>query len=185
MNIYQEELELHARLLEQWGLEETDVDSAEVQPACFTYTHFLSAIVHTRPFHEGIAPVPERRSSKYSTSGSLLWYPASNPCWDVLDESPWCHAGVAAVLPCYWIYQHVGQYLKGKGSVHEKYQAWIDVYGGEEFDNTVRQVLDMMNTIATTLTVEQKMECKKHFVSASRMEYMFWDAPYHSITWPC
>lgn len=89
------------------------------------------------------------------------------------------------MLPCYWIYQHVGQYLKVQGSPNEKYQAWIDVYGGEDFDKTVREVLDMMNAIAATLTVQQKEACKGHFLSASRMEYMFWDGPYRGTVWPC
>ena len=89
------------------------------------------------------------------------------------------------MLPCYWIYQHVGQYLKVQGSPNEKYQAWIDVYGGEDFDKTVREVLDMMNAIAATLTVQQKEACKCHFLSASRMEYMFWDGPYRGSVWPC
>lgn len=89
------------------------------------------------------------------------------------------------MLPCYWIYQHVGQYLKGKGSQNPRYQSWIEVYGGEEFDKTVCEVLDMMNEIAALLTGEQKEACKRQFLSASRMEFMFWDGPFRGFTWPC
>lgn len=56
MAIYQEELSLHAKLLKDWGLDEAAVDAAQMQPPCFTYTHFLSSVASTRPFHEGPAP---------------------------------------------------------------------------------------------------------------------------------
>lgn len=57
MAIYQEELSLHGTLLQQWGIDEAAVDAAEMQPPCFTYTHFLSSIASTRPFHEGLPGV--------------------------------------------------------------------------------------------------------------------------------
>ncbi|MFY1621052.1 TenA family protein, partial [Micromonospora sp. WMMD736] len=49
--------------------------------------------------------------------------------------------GLAAVLPCYWIYARVGQELTEKGSPDRRYQLWIDSYGGEEFATTVAEVL--------------------------------------------
>src|SRR5664279_796880 len=38
---------------------------------------------------------------------------------------------LAAVLPCYWIYQRVGDALLRRGSPEPRYQRWIDTYGGE------------------------------------------------------
>jgi thiaminase (transcriptional activator TenA) len=89
------------------------------------------------------------------------------------------------MLPCYWIYQHVGKYLKERGSPNKHYQAWIDLYGGEDFDSTVQQVLDMMDEVAEGLNAEQKSACVRHFLYASRMEYMFWDGPWKGEEWPC
>jgi thiaminase/transcriptional activator TenA len=94
-------------------------------------------------------------------------------------------AGVAAVLPCYWIYQHVGQHLKKQGSSHPKFQAWIDMYGGEAFDSTVQQALDIMDAVARELTTDQRKACITHFRTSARLEYMFWDGPYRTESWPC
>lgn len=94
-------------------------------------------------------------------------------------------AGLAAVLPCYWVYQHVGQHLKRQGSGRPKYQAWIDMYGGEEFDAIVQQALGHMDAVAEGLTTAQRQACVEHFVAAARMEYMFWDGPYRGEAWPC
>ena len=51
--------------------------------------------------------------------------------------------GVGAVLPCYWIYWEVGKELVRRGSPDPRYQKWIDTYGGEEFGDVVRAVIDV------------------------------------------
>jgi thiaminase/transcriptional activator TenA len=38
---------------------------------------------------------------------------------------------VAAVLPCFWIYQDVGSRIKAGAAPDNPYQAWIDTYAGE------------------------------------------------------
>ena len=43
------------------------------------------------------------------------------------------HEVLAAVLPCYWIYERVGKTLLEEGSPNPTYQKWIDTYGGENF----------------------------------------------------
>lgn len=94
------------------------------------------------------------------------------------------HEGVAAVLPCYWIYQFVGAHLKKLGSGNPRYQAWIDTYGGPEFEAIVTKVLQLMNEIAGGLHEEQLQACEEHFFNTSRMEYMFWDGPFRGESWP-
>jgi thiaminase (transcriptional activator TenA) len=59
------------------------------------------------------------------------------------------------------------------------------MYGGEAFDNIVQQALDIMDAVASELTINQRKACLVHFVTASRLEYMFWDGPYRGETWPC
>lgn len=44
--------------------------------------------------------------------------------------------GLAAVLPCYWIYAEVGANLLEQGSTDARYQHWIDSYGGQDFTAT-------------------------------------------------
>ena len=99
-------------------------------------------------------------------------------------EHLWC-TGVAAILPCYWVYQHVGQRLKQHGSPNKHYQAWIDTYGGEGFDSTVEQAKAVMEEVAATLTESQRTRCFEHFQTCCRLEYMFFDGPHRGETWPC
>ncbi|BCI51124.1 aminopyrimidine aminohydrolase [Mycolicibacterium litorale] len=92
--------------------------------------------------------------------------------------------GLAAILPCYWIYARMGQELIARGSSDARYQRWIDSYGGEEFAATVAQVLDLTDRTGPTLTPEQDAAAAAHFLTTSRYEWMFFDAAYRREQWP-
>lgn len=55
------------------------------------------------------------------------------------------YEGVAAVLPCAWIYNEVGNYLKSRGSPNPQYAKWISTYGGEEFSKTTNDLIELTN----------------------------------------
>lgn len=92
--------------------------------------------------------------------------------------------GLAAVLPCYWIYARVGEELLASGSTDARYQKWIDTYGGEEFAATVAEVLALADRVGPTLTAADEAAARAHFVTTSRYEWMFWDAAYRREAWP-
>jgi thiaminase (transcriptional activator TenA) len=92
--------------------------------------------------------------------------------------------GLAAMLPCYWIYWEVGKELVKRGSKDKDYQRWIDQYASEGYGATVRQVLDMMNIEAGRLTPQQRRRAIDLFVVSTRYEYMFWDMAWRREPWP-
>ncbi len=92
--------------------------------------------------------------------------------------------GLAAVLPCYWIYASVGAELAHRGSPDPRYQAWISSYGGEEFAATVAEVLALTDRVGTTLTDVAEAAARAHFVTTSRYEWMFFDAAFRRESWP-
>ncbi|GJF09390.1 aminopyrimidine aminohydrolase [Mycolicibacterium cyprinidarum] len=92
--------------------------------------------------------------------------------------------GLAAVLPCYWIYAEVGAELLERGSTDARYQRWIDTYGGEGFAATVAEVLSLVDRTGPTLTSVQEAAARAHFVTTSRYEWMFFDAAYRREGWP-
>ncbi len=92
--------------------------------------------------------------------------------------------GLAAVLPCYWIYWEVGKYLAREGSPDPLYQRWIDAYADESFGDTVRAVLDITNDIAASATETTRQAMLHHFVTTSRYEWMFWNMGYRQESWP-
>src|ERR1700759_2255473 len=92
--------------------------------------------------------------------------------------------GLAAVLPCYWIYAEVGKSLAARGSVDSRYQRWIDSYGGDDFAEPVAEVLELTDRVGPTLTPEEEAVAKGHFVTTARYEWMFFDAGYRQEIWP-
>ena len=99
----------------------------------------------------------------------------------VTATAPYEH-GVAAVLPCYWIYREVGQELARKGSADKRYQRWIEAYADEAFDALVQEVLAVVD--AWSPRPDEEPALHERFRTAARFEWMFWDAAWRRETWP-
>ncbi len=91
---------------------------------------------------------------------------------------------MAAALPCFWIYKNVGAdiYVNHQSN-NNPYQKWIQTYGGEDFAIAVKNAIDICDKAAenTTDSIRQKMT--EAFITASRMEYEFWNAAYKLKIW--
>jgi len=94
------------------------------------------------------------------------------------------HEAIAALLPCYWIYWEVGKTLERAGSPDPLYARWIGTYASEEFGAVVRAVLECIDTVATDLGEEAQAVMRRHFVTTSRYEWMFWDMGWRREAWP-
>jgi thiaminase/transcriptional activator TenA len=94
------------------------------------------------------------------------------------------HEGLAALLPCYWIYWEVGKALQRAGSPDPLYARWIGTYAAEEFGGLVRDVLAVTDRIASGLTPPARESMRRHFLTTSRYEWMFWDMGYRREAWP-
>ena len=92
--------------------------------------------------------------------------------------------GLAAMLPCYWIYLEVGRELEKKGSKDADYQQWINQYAASDYAKVVQQVLDMMNAASARLDGVARSRLKELFVLSARYEYMFWDMAWRREQWP-
>ena len=91
--------------------------------------------------------------------------------------------GLAAVLPCYWIYLEVGKELIKKGSKDPEYQKWIDSYASDAYAKEVADVLEMMNAEAAKLDSESRHAVRELFKTSARYEWMFWDMAWREEKW--
>lgn len=91
---------------------------------------------------------------------------------------------MAAVLPCFWIYKEVGDYiLEHQIKDANPYQGWIDTYAGEEFGLLVIKAINLCDAVAENSTPAQQQKMTEAFVTASRLEYAFWDSAYQLEKW--
>ena len=94
------------------------------------------------------------------------------------------HEALAALLPCYWIYWKVGKELERAGSPDPLYARWIGTYASREFGSLVRSVLDATDQTAARLQPAERDAMRRHFVTTSRYEWMFWEMGYRRESWP-
>lgn len=91
---------------------------------------------------------------------------------------------IAALLPCFWIYHEVGKHLISVPKIPgNPYQAWIDMYGGEEFNAIVQQAIQLTNKYADMTTDTTRQLMRQAFITSSRLEWQFWDSAYHLEQW--
>jgi thiaminase (transcriptional activator TenA) len=92
--------------------------------------------------------------------------------------------GVAAVLPCYWIYAEVGAELVKRGSPDPRYQRWINTYADAEYHAIVAEALALTDDVGSTLSAAEEAQARAHFATTARYEWMFWDAAWRREAWP-
>ncbi len=100
-----------------------------------------------------------------------------------LSNAP-IEVALAAVLPCFWIYKEVGDYILAnqiKGD--NPYQSWIDTYGGEDFSRSVATAISICDEIASQCTEAQQQAMTNAYIMCSRFEWMFWDSAYKQEQW--
>ncbi|GBD11853.1 Aminopyrimidine aminohydrolase [bacterium HR23] len=101
----------------------------------------------------------------------------------VAYERPF-HEGVGAFLPCYWIYLEVGKALERRGSPNPLYRRWIDTYSSAGYEKVVRESIAVADALAEALTDAQREAMRQHFITTSRLEWMFWDMGWRKEGWP-
>ncbi|MXN91060.1 thiaminase II [Flavobacterium sp. Sd200] len=91
---------------------------------------------------------------------------------------------MAAVLPCFWIYREVGNYIvQIQNTNNNPYTNWIATYAGEDFNTIVNRAIDLCDAAALEATKEQQKAMTAAFLTASRLEFAFWDSAYKVEEW--
>jgi thiaminase/transcriptional activator TenA len=90
---------------------------------------------------------------------------------------------VAAVLPCFWIYREVGNYIFRNAVKGNPYRKWIDTYASEEFSVSVDKAIEITDAAAAA-SPARAARMETAFETAMRLEWMFWDSCYRRESWP-
>lgn len=90
----------------------------------------------------------------------------------------------AAVLPCFWIYKEVGNFIyKKQSNPANPYKKWIDTYAGEDFALVVNQAISICDKLANSASRELQKAMTEAFLTASKLEFDFWDSAYNFKSW--
>lgn len=83
--------------------------------------------------------------------------------------------GAAAVLPCFWLYAEVGLHLAEANHDAHPYNAWLSMYGGEEFTSGVRTALATVERALEAASPEAREKAADAFMCACYYELEFFD----------
>ncbi len=96
--------------------------------------------------------------------------------------------GIAALLPCFWIYREVGNFIFSKSSVlpsynKNPYKRWIETYSSPEFSAVVDKMLAITDEVGGVATESLRKKMNEAFVYSSRLEWLFWESAYRLELW--
>lgn len=89
----------------------------------------------------------------------------------------------AAILPCFWIYKKVGEYIKSISVANNPYTMWIDTYGDPAFEISNQRAIDICDSLAAATGNSTREKMTEMFVLCSKMEWLFWDSAYNFEKW--
>ena len=90
--------------------------------------------------------------------------------------------GVAAVLPCFWVYWDVGLFIAQSSKSKNPYSKWIETYSGEEFAKSVKEAIHIFDSISKNTTQALKEKMLEAFYKSACLEWHFWNDAYHKVT---
>jgi thiaminase/transcriptional activator TenA len=93
---------------------------------------------------------------------------------------------MAALLPCMWTYQEIGDLLGGSEAIrhHFVYGKWCDTYISPAYRELVTWYRRIVDHHAETEGSHKRDAMRRHFLLSSRYEYLFWEMAYHQEQWP-
>jgi thiaminase/transcriptional activator TenA len=162
--IEEAEIVLHNSFFKEWNIDAPDVtneDAMEQMPNCLLYTSYLKRVVATESYAQGLS----------------------------------------VLLPCFWVYMHVGnvslklrESLDKEGSSSKRnpaYDAWIDMYAGDEFEKEVTDYIAMVDAECKRIESDDESNrqeiferMQQHFIMGCKLEHMFWDQASTMMKWP-
>lgn len=91
----------------------------------------------------------------------------------------------AAILPCFWIYQKVGEHILSIAKMDgNPYADWIKAYSDPAFDASTRRCIEICNRLADSASSETRSRMTEIYRQCSRLEWLFWDSAYRLGSWP-
>lgn len=81
----------------------------------------------------------------------------------------------AAVLPCFWVYQRVGEDIVARSGADNPYRRWIETYSDPAFAAASSRAIEICDELAAGASSEIRQGMTDIFLTCTRMEKLFWE----------
>jgi thiaminase/transcriptional activator TenA len=140
------------------------------------------AIVVERQLHQGYFERFGLNSTSIETSPTCLGY--TSYLLAVAQTATYAEL-IAALLPCFWVYHHVGTDILARQRDGENpYREWIDTYADESFGEAVATCRAAVDRAAETVDEATRERMFAAFARATEYEWLFWDSATRLEVWP-
>lgn len=92
--------------------------------------------------------------------------------------------GLAALLPCFCLYQEVGVGIAATAQPDNPYGAWIATYRDPAFAEATETAVALTDRGAARAPAPVREAMAAAFTQAARYEWLFWDAAWRQHSWP-
>ena len=90
----------------------------------------------------------------------------------------------AAVLPCFVVYQRVGEAIHAQQQGTENpYRQWIETYADPAFAASTAEATAICDALADAAGDATRRRMTDIFVRCTRMEWLFWESAWQLETW--
>ncbi|CAM5188033.1 Aminopyrimidine aminohydrolase OS=Castellaniella defragrans OX=75697 GN=HNR28_001719 PE=3 SV=1 [Castellaniella defragrans] len=94
--------------------------------------------------------------------------------------------GVAGVLPCFWVYAHMGKVLVERATTlasGHPYETWIAAYDSPEFDDSTRHAVAILEAQFAATPEAERERMRAAFEQACVYEWHFWATAHQLQGW--
>ena len=156
------------------------------EDAAFLSGSARTALLEERNLHAGYVEdfgLSESDIEGIPTSPSCLAYTSFLRANALTEPYP---VVVAAILPCFWVYQHVGSRILEAtgGSGEHPYSRWIETYADEEFARSVLSARELTDRLASAVDEPTWTRMLAAFTRATEYEWLFWNSAWIREEWP-
>ncbi|NWH06048.1 TenA family protein [Desulfobacter latus] len=81
----------------------------------------------------------------------------------------------AALLPCFWVYNSVGNHILTIAEPDNEYQMWIDTYRSDAYEQYTQKFIDIVERLASGAAEELLQEMLKAFTQSTQYELDFFE----------
>jgi hydroxymethylpyrimidine kinase/phosphomethylpyrimidine kinase len=84
---------------------------------------------------------------------------------------------IAALLPCFWLYQDVGTRLHPLAHPEHPYRSWLDTYADQAFEASTRDAIGIVTRTAAAVSETSRTAMLEAFRASAAHEHAFFAAP--------
>jgi len=97
------------------------------------------------------------------------------------SEKSTYHIAAAALLPCFWVYNKVGEHIFTHAQENNVYQKWIDTYQGGEYEDYTKKFIQIVERLANNSNDNEKKLMQEAFSHSTMFELNFFEESISNI----